>query len=201
MKPLTPEQIGAMRSALDMRKRRDLRFGALLTCLCLGLKRMELLNLRVGDVNLQESGAAIRVTHTSWRKRILPLQPDERALLKRYVDWLYGDAPPADALFFVTMATRHPFRKSKLTAKSLQYAMDQMALRTGLKRRVTAESFRKGFAAVLVTNGAPFHLVQKAIGLHSASAMIAYYRGVPGRKEQAETSTKKKKKQRKLKKF
>jgi hypothetical protein len=48
--PFTAAEVRCMRGALDLRRRSDVRTGALLVALCLGLRRGEVQRLTVADV-------------------------------------------------------------------------------------------------------------------------------------------------------
>lgn len=146
---LSREEIAKIFSVLSNKKHSliiALAYGA-------GLRVSEVINLRVGDINLAEltihlknaKGAKDRIT-------ILPqsLQDDLMALTvnKHSVDYL-----------FVSNADGH-----KLTERTLQLVFSRAVKKAGVKKAATFHSLRHSFATHLLENGTDVRYVQELLG-------------------------------------
>lgn len=169
-----------MRDALDLRRRADVRTGALLVALCLGLRRGEIQRLTLADVLVAGGTTCLSVETLKQRgarkkERLVPLPSGEdQALLARYVRQEHGAAPDRAAHLFRTAATRHPFKKGPITAKAIDHAIKRLACRAGVDRRAHAHAFRHAFATELLRGGADLRVVQELLGHRSISSTAVY---------------------------
>jgi integrase/recombinase XerC len=168
--PTTPQDIEAMRAALDLRKRGDVRLAAMLVVLAHGLRRGELIALRVGDFRLNEDVSVLHTPTLKKRgaavtKRLVPLSSvEDAALLQRYVKQEHGTQPDAEAPLFQTSDQHWPFRRVAATAKTVSYNLAQLRKRAGISKRLTAHSWRHGFATSLLRSGADVESVRQLLG-------------------------------------
>src|SRR5690606_20905207 len=149
--PLTHDDFRRMMTCLDLRKRDDVRVGAMLVVLRLGLRRGELLNLLVDDVLKLGGGPAIlrRILKQRGRKRqrVLPIaDPEAAALVIKYIRLEHGVAPARHAALFSTLGRHGLCERSPVTARAVDYWVRRTAHRAGIERRVTSHSFRHGCA-------------------------------------------------------
>lgn len=169
-----------MRDALDLRRRADVRTGALFIALCLGLRRGEIQRLTVGDVLVVGPRTCLSVETLKQRaarkqQRLVPLAgAEDQALLARYVRQEHGAEPDRNARLFRTAATRHPFKKGPITAKAIEHSIKRLACRAGIGRRAHAHAFRHAFATELLRGGADLRVVQELLGHRSISSTAVY---------------------------
>jgi len=109
-----------------------------------GLRRGELLNLRVADIDLAES--TLRVVSGKGRKtRIIPMVPELNQALE---DWLQMRAKFASGYLFVTV------RGNRIYPSRLQIIWKKVLSRAGLCRPgVTMHTLRHSFATLLLQSG------------------------------------------------
>jgi site-specific recombinase XerD len=169
-----------MRDTLDLRRKSDVRTGALLVALCLGLRRGEIQRLTIGDLLVVGTTTCLSVEtlkqrSTRRKERLVPLPGDEaQSLLARYVRQEHGAEPDRAAHLFRTAATRYPFKKGPITAKAIEHAIKQLASRAGVGRRAHAHAFRHAFATELLRGGADLRVVQELLGHRSISSTAVY---------------------------
>jgi site-specific recombinase XerD len=178
--PFTAAEVRCMRGALDLRRRSDVRTGALLVALCLGLRRGEVQRLTVADVIAVGGRTCLSVVTLKQRvsrkcQRCPPLSTvEDSALLARYLRQEHGPRPDAGALLFQTAATRYPFRKGPITPRAIDHAIKRLARVAGLGRRAHAHAFRHAFATELLRGGADLRVVQELLGHRSISSTAVY---------------------------
>jgi len=177
--PIEPDELRRMRQCLDRRRRDDVRVLAMLVALALGLRRGEVIGLNVGDLKTV-SGVVCLVVRTlkqrgKRRERLIPVtDPEDAALLARYVRWEHGDGPDPESPLFMTSATRHPFRRTRLTEKAVAYRVKQLTDRAGIQKRVTPHSFRHGFGTGLIRSGVDLKTTKELMGHASLASTEAY---------------------------
>ncbi len=178
--PATTEDVRRIRAVLDRRRRADVRVEALLVALVHGLRQGEVRGLRVCDFQRHGARWCLRVRSLKQRRgggawRIVPLARDaDVEVVHKYLRQEHGDEPEPDVPLFRTAATRHPFRKGPITARSIALAVDQMIKRAGITSRITPHSFRHGFATGLLRTGADLRTVQELMGHSSVTSTQTY---------------------------
>jgi integrase/recombinase XerD len=179
-RPFEPAEIRAMRATLDLRRRADVRLGALLVALCLGLRRGEIQRLTLGDVIVVGGNTCLSVETLKQRSarkrlRLVPVsRANDVALLERYVRQEHGASAERGELLFRTAATRYPFKKGPMTARAIEHAIKRLARRAGIDRRAHAHAFRHAFATELLRSGADLRVVQELLGHRSISSTAVY---------------------------
>jgi integrase/recombinase XerC len=177
--PVEPDELSKMRGVLDRRRRDDVRMLAMLVPLALGLRRGEVIALNVGDLKTVAGVLSFRVRTLKQRgkkrERLAPVtDPDDAALLERYTRWEHGDEPDPGAPLYLTSATRHPFRRTRLTPKAVEHRLKRLAARAGIERRVHPHALRHGFATGLLRSGADLKSVQELMGHQSLASTERY---------------------------
>lgn len=170
----TPSDLDAMRAVLDGRKRADVRAAAILAALAAGLRRGEVCALNVVDFREHDGVPVLHVETLKRRKRVkrlVPLKPDAAAVIAKY---LRGEKRSVAEPLFTTAGTRYPFTRERLTARAVAVLVKSLLKRSGINRRLTAHSFRHGFATRLVETGADVRVVQELLGHASLSSTQRY---------------------------
>ena len=159
--PATAEDLAAMRSQLDLRRRDHVRVAAMLSVLGLGLRRGEVCALNIGDCRKHEGYPVLDVVTLKKRRtsrRLVPVAERGARLLAKYVDQQHGaDADPGAPLF-VTCATHHPCTARRLTPKAVSYWVTKLRLGAGIDKRLTPHSLRHAFATRLLQSEEPVDL-------------------------------------------
>ena len=178
--PFEVSEIRRMKSALDLRRRADVRSAALLVVLCLGLRRGEIQRLTVADVIVVAGTTCLSVETLKQRsvrkrQRLVPVTgATDAALLARYIRQEHGASPDSSSPLFRTAATRHPLRRGPITARAIDHAIKRVARRAELGRRSHAHAFRHAFATELLRAGADVRVVQELLGHRSISSTAVY---------------------------
>ena len=177
--PLTGDEFGRMMACLDRRKRDDVRVGALLVVLRLGLRRGEVIGLRVRDVLSLDDGLALSVRTLKQRSRrpkhrVVPVtNPDAASLLAKYLKQSHAHSDPDEPLFF-TLGRHGPWERTELTPKAIDYWVKRLTARAGIEKRASAHSFRHGCATDLLRGGADLRTVQAILG-HATVSSTSHY--------------------------
>jgi site-specific recombinase XerD len=136
-----------------------------------GLRRAELMRLKVGDVNLEER--RLLVNGKGGRQRYVPLaKPAVRALV-RYLKWR-GELPFPD--LFVTRYRGRLSQEIESRSRWLYWALRRAASRAGISERVHPHMLRHTFASYLVRRGVDIRTVQLLLGHVTMQATARYLR-------------------------
>jgi len=165
---LTREEVGALLAATESTRFvvRGIRDHAVLTLLvCTGLRRQEVLDLQLPDVDLRE--AVLRVRNgKGGRARIVPLLPDAIAALR---DWLEL-RPCCDHRFLFTNHMRAP-----LGIKGIHDLFRRALRRSGIEKPgVTLHTLRHTFATLMLRGGCDLRSLQSLLG-HASLETTAIY--------------------------
>ncbi|MBI5487419.1 MAG: tyrosine-type recombinase/integrase [Deltaproteobacteria bacterium] len=187
--PATAEDLDAMLARLDLRRTDDNRVAAILAALAAGLRRGEVCGLNVADFRKHEDQPVLHVETLKRRdqrvKRLVPLSPTQAATIAKYIRLEHGSDPEGSSPLFRTSGTRYPFRKDRLTARAVEYNIRRLRKRAGIERRLTAHSFRHGFATRLLQTGADLRTVQALLGHASIASTQVYLHSAFGRQVEA----------------
>jgi site-specific recombinase XerD len=174
----TREQIEKMKAQLDARKKEDVRILALLVALAAGLRAGEVRGLNVEDFKHHDGQPVLHVLTLKRRgkvvKRLVPLTTADAATLAKYVGQQHAKQTDAKAPLFTTSAKHYPFLEQRLTSKAITYHLRRLREQAGIDRRLTAHSFRHGFATSLLHAGADVRSVQELLG-HASLASTEVY--------------------------
>lgn len=152
---------------LDMRRRSHARVAAIMTALTSGLRRGEVCALRVSDFYALSGGRTLRVETLKKKRKIMrhvPLTEVGAARIAKYIGQEHGERPDKDAPLFRTAGTRYPFTRGPLTPRAVAHVVGVALRCAGIKGRITAHSFRHGFATGLLRKGADLRTVQELMG-------------------------------------
>lgn len=139
---------------------------ALMLCYGAGLRVSEAAALKVADIDSQRM--LLRVRQGKGQKdRYAMLSPRLLQALRTY----WRAARPREYLFPGWRTGRH------VSTGSLQQACRDAALRSGLRKRITAHSLRHAFATHLLENGTDVRIIQALLG-HTQIDTTARYTAV-----------------------
>ncbi len=117
-----------------------------------GLRVSEIINLRVGDIDLDE--LVLHIKAGKGRKNRITTLPEK---LKNDIKNLIAGKQARDLMF-------ESNRGGKLSAASLQKAFQKALKKTGIKKPATFHSLRHSFATHLLENGVDVRYVQELLG-------------------------------------
>jgi len=135
----------------------------LTTCYGGGLRVAELTHLRVGDINSERMVIEVRGGKMA-KDRQVPLSPKLLQLLRDY----WRQERPDEWLFPGQNALK------PITTRSIRRMIDRVAVRAGIKRRVTPHTLRHSFATHLMESGANIRVIQRMLG-HASLSTTAFY--------------------------
>lgn len=124
-----------------------------------GLRCSEIISLRKEDIDY--GSLRVKVTGKGDRQRIIPFTPVCKTAMETYEKGLRVrllSTKKDDGTFFLSG------HGTKLTARGLEYIVEEAALKSGFTLRVHPHMLRHSFATELVTNGADLRTVQELLG-------------------------------------
>jgi integrase/recombinase XerD len=146
---------------------KDIRERAILCLLAYsGVRNRELVNLRVGDVDLAQQTVTVQLGKGA-KGRICYVSGDCMEILTEYLRQRAGEP---DALLFVTVRHRH-----QLQTQDIRKLVRTVARRAGLKKRVWPHLLRHSLATALLDRGASIYSIQAQLGHAFASTTMEYY--------------------------
>ncbi len=127
-----------------------------------GLRRSELLNLKLKDIDSQRM--LIKVENSKGNKDRYTLLGDK--MLKE-LRMYYKEYRPKEYLF-------EGQRKPQYSGSSITKIIDSAAMKIGLKKKVTAHTLRHSFATHLLENGTDLRHIQALLGHNSTKTTEIY---------------------------
>jgi integrase/recombinase XerD len=160
---LSPEEVQRLIAGAKNLYHRTL----LLTLYGAGLRRAELCDLKVRDIDSQRM--MLRVERgKGGRDREIPLSPTLLAALRQYYRWMR----PHTYLF---PGTRHGWRAdAPITAKVVWNAVQHAVRKAGIDKHVTPHTLRHSYATHLLEAGADLRTIQLLLGHADLSHTTVY---------------------------
>lgn len=144
-----------------------LDYTMLMTLYATGMRRAELIGLKVQDIDSQRMIIHIRQGKGN-RDRDVPLPPKLLKTLREYWCWM----KPQTYLF---PGMVNNWRADKpLTPKCVWFAVHDAAKRAGIKKRVSPHTLRHSWATHLLENGADLRTIQMLMGHADLRATSVY---------------------------
>jgi integrase/recombinase XerD len=165
---LTVDEVARLVLQPDERDLHGLRDRAMLEVLyAAGLRVSELIQLRPGDVNLDDGYVICR--GKGGKERVVPLGRAAAALTRRYTDEARPrlEIKPAEALFLSR-------RGEPFTRQGVWKMLRQYARQAGLEAKISPHVLRHSFATHLLERGADLRSVQLMLG-HSQITTTQIY--------------------------
>jgi integrase/recombinase XerD len=159
---LTPEEMRRLLAVPDLHTPTGFRDRCILEVFwTTGMRIGELLSLAVSDIDFDQALCAIR--HGKGGKpRVVPLGAGALAWLREYVDevcplLLSSAAKPHETLFLSRFGER-------MDKSGLHYKLKAYQRRAGIKKNLTAHSFRHTLASEMLRAGADLRHIQELLG-------------------------------------
>ena len=137
-----------------------------------GLRVSELVDIDVTDIQKQKG--MLRIIGKGSKERIVPVGEQAQAALERYLESArpillkHAKDEDAQAALFLNQ------QGGRLTARGVQYILDQYVKKGALKYKVSPHAFRHTFATHLLDNGADLRVIQELLGHESLSTTQVY---------------------------
>ncbi len=157
---LSPLEIEQVLNEVDISKPLGIRDRAILEMFySTGIRRRELVKLRLYDVNLEERYVFIN-QGKGYKDRYIPIGARAIAWLEKYLDEVRPDlAPyPDEGVMFLSNALR-PFNPDALGTVVRQYVV-----KAGIEKGGACHIFRHSMATAMLENGADIRYIQHMLG-------------------------------------
>jgi len=132
-----------------------------------GLRISEALALQVRDVPTLDGEETLRITGKGMKTRIVPILPEVRAAIHRYMD-LAPEGLSADGPLFVGV------RGGSLNPRIVQLSMQRLRAALALPESATPHALRHSFATHLLEAGGDLRTIQELLGHASLSTTQIY---------------------------
>ncbi len=160
---LSPEEVARLIDAAGNLQARAI----LMTLYSTGMRRGELIRLRVEDIDSERMVVHIR-KGKGGKDRDVPLCPKLLETLREYWRW----KKPKTWLFPRGIGRRGDCEH--MTSKTVWYACSEAARHAGLKKRVSPHMLRHSFATHLLESGTDLPTIQVLLGHHDLDATSIY---------------------------
>jgi integrase/recombinase XerC len=134
-----------------------------------GIRVSELVDLEMGDLDLQEG--VLRVRGKGRKDRLTPIGSQAIKALQRYFDLRSGDQRTHDAQTPRVFLNKHG---EPLSTRSVRRKLDKYLVMAGLDPGISPHTLRHSFATHLLNNGADLRSVQELLGHQSLSTTQIY---------------------------
>ncbi|OPC40615.1 site-specific tyrosine recombinase XerD [Elizabethkingia miricola] len=134
-----------------------------------GLRVSELIDLKLSDINFNES--YIRVEGKGKKVRFVPLAPYTQKILQNYIQHTRSHmriAPKSTDVAFLNS------RGTALSRVMVFIMIKEMAAKAGIYRSISPHTFRHSFATHLLQNGADLRFIQELLGHSSITTTQVY---------------------------
>ncbi len=160
---LSVDEIDHLIAAIDLSKNEGHRNKALIeTMYSCGLRVSELIDLRI--TNLFFSQGFIKVLGKGNKERLIPISKKAIREIENYLLQFRNTLAPLKGAENVVFLNR---RGHKLTRVMIFTIVKNLALKAGIKKRISPHTFRHSFATHLVEGGADLRAVQEMLGHES----------------------------------
>ncbi|TDY02401.1 site-specific tyrosine recombinase XerD [Thiohalophilus thiocyanatoxydans] len=168
-KSLSEADVDALLQAPDTATAKGLRDRCMLEVLyATGLRVSELVNLQLGQLNLQQG--VVRITGKGDKERLVPLGEEALGWLQRYLQ----DGRPAMLDGQLSGALFISNRRHAMTRQTFWYLIKDYARRAGIDKPLSPHTLRHAFATHLLNHGADLRVVQMLLGHSDLSTTQIY---------------------------
>jgi integrase/recombinase XerD len=167
---LSVHEIEILFSALDLSTPEGQRNRAILEVLySSGLRVSELVNLRL--TNIYEDIGFLRVTGKGDKERLVPIGREALKQLRIYLKEIRGSMPVIKGHENIVFLNR---RGKQLTRVMIFTIIKDLAMKAGIKKKISPHTFRHSFATHLLEGGADLRVVQELLGHESITTTEIY---------------------------
>ena len=135
-----------------------------------GLRVSEAVDLQINDIDFHDN--FVRILGKGKKERIVPFYESISELLKQYINTTRNELMllnnKSHQYVFVSM------KGDKLTARGIQYILNEQVKRSGLMNTVHPHTLRHSFATHLLDGGCDLRVVQELLGHSSLSTTQIY---------------------------
>ena len=166
---MTEEEVEALLEAPDVTDPLGHRDRAMLEVLyATGLRVSELINLRIGQANLNQG--VIRIVGKGDKERLIPLGEESQRWLQDFID-----GPRMEILLERQTDAIFPTRRgSCMTRQAFWHIIRRYAKKSGFGRKLSSHTLRHAFATHLLNHGADLRVVQMLLGHSDLSTTQSY---------------------------
>ena len=166
---LTPDEIDALESSIDLSKWEGHRNRAIIEVLfSCGLRVSELVNLKMSDLYKEEM--YVRVIGKGSKERLVPISP--KAI--KELEWWFDDR---NHMTIKTGEEDYVFlnrRGAHLTRTMILIMIKQQATEAGISKTISPHTLRHSFATALLEGGADLRAIQVMLGHESIGTTEIY---------------------------
>jgi integrase/recombinase XerD len=160
---LSVDEIDRIIAAIDLSKNEGHRNKALIeTMYSCGLRVSELIDLRI--TNLFFSQGFIKVLGKGNKERLIPISNKAIREIENYMLQFRNNLVPLKGAENIVFLNR---RGNKLTRVMIFTIVKNLALKAGIKKKISPHTFRHSFATHMVEGGADLRAVQEMLGHES----------------------------------
>jgi integrase/recombinase XerD len=175
----TPQQARALLDAPDSSTIQGLRDRAMLSVgLQVGLRRSEIVRLKVRDLLTTQGCEALRVIRKGGKRDIIAIHPETAQRLRAYLEAAGHAHDRAGPLFRPMRAGRHPQpMRRQLGPEGVDYVVEKYVSQLGFGNGYSPHSMRATFITTALANGAKLEDVQRTVGHADPATTQLYDRG------------------------
>jgi integrase/recombinase XerD len=167
---LDVEEIDTMIAAIDMSKPEGERNKVILeTLFSCGLRVSELVGLKISDLHPQSG--ILKVTGKGNKERLVPLPGSLSRMISNYLTHTRSEVPLKPGEEDIVFLNRNGRR---LTRVMVFIVVKDLALKAGIRKKISPHTFRHSFATSLVEGGADLRAVQEMLGHESITTTEIY---------------------------
>jgi len=163
-------EINRLIDIIDLSKPEGERNRAIIeTLYSCGLRVSELVNLKISNIYFDEG--FVKITGKGNKERLVPIGSIALKLIINYLKNIRVHVPVKKNCTDIVFLNR---RGDKLTRVMIFTIIKDLALRIGLKKRISPHTFRHSFATHLIEGGADLRAVQEMLGHESITTTEIY---------------------------
>jgi integrase/recombinase XerD len=167
---LDVEEIDKMIASIDMSKPEGERNKVILeTLFSCGLRVSELVGLKISDLHPQSG--ILKVTGKGNKERLVPLPSSLSRMIESYLQHSRSEVPLKYGEEDIVFLNRNGRR---LTRVMVFIVVKNLALKAGIRKKISPHTFRHSFATSLVEGGADLRAVQEMLGHESITTTEIY---------------------------
>ena len=163
-------EINKLIDAIDLSKPEGERNKAILeTLYSCGLRVSELVNLKISNIYFNDD--FVKITGKGNKERLVPIGSVALKLIVNYLENIRVHVPVKKNCSDILFLNR---RGDKLTRIMIFTIIKDLALKIGLKKKISPHTFRHSFATHLIEGGADLRAVQEMLGHESITTTEIY---------------------------
>lgn len=167
---LSIEEIDILISGIDLRHPQGERNKTILeTLYSCGLRVTELITLQISDLFFEEG--FIRVIGKGDKQRFIPINTETQQLINTYIKYIRCHTTPQKGFEDTLFLNR---RGKRLTRVMIFTIIKNLAIETGIKKKISPHTFRHSFATHLLERGADLRAIQQMLGHESITTTEIY---------------------------